>query len=438
MHCANGHGFSRIIRAYYLFTRVKIMASLKSLPKGRRDWILSQLLFAGALALALTACNGEKKPATAGSGRTTPPPRKVQTVPVIERRVERSLIALGSLSAHERATLSAKVPGRVQSIQVDIGSRVRRGEVLAQIEPRDYELKVQQAAAALSQSRAVLGLPLEGDNDQVDPEKVNMVKEAHAVLDEAKANLGRSQQLTQEKIISESQLDTAQSAYLVALNRFQDTQEKVRQQQALVAQRRVEHEIAKQQLADTTLRAPFDGGIQERPANVGEYLTLGLPVVTLVRLDPLRLRVEVSERDASRIELGQTVRFTLEGDTNVYSGKIHRLSPALDENTRMLAVEADIPNDGRFHSGYFVRAEIVTAPDAVALTIPAQAVVAFAGLEKAFTCQKGKAAEKRITTGKRGQDWVEVVAGLERSEEVILNPGNLQNGHPVIVEPTAK
>lgn len=80
----------------------------------------------------------------------------------------------------------------------------------------------------------------------------------------------------------------------------------------------------------------------------------------------------------------------------------------------------------------------MTAPDAVALTIPAQAAVAFAGLEKAFTCQKGKAAEKRITTGKRGPDWVEVVAGLERGEDVILNPGNLQNGHPVIVEPAAK
>jgi RND family efflux transporter MFP subunit len=352
--------------------------------------------------------------------------------------LERAVVALGSLMAHAQATLSAKVPGRVQSVEVDLGSRVRRGDLLVQTEPRDYELRVRQAAAALAQARALLGLPLEGEQDQVDPAQVSTVKEARAVLDEAKANLERVTQLSQEKIISQSQVDTAQSAYLVALNRYQDAQEKVRQQQAMVVQRRAEYEIARQQLADTTLVAPFDGGIQERQADVGEYLTVGSPMVTLVRLDPLRLRVEVSEREARQVRLNQAVRLTLEGDTNIYHGTVQRLSPALNETTRMLIVEADIHNDGRLHPGSFARAEIVTAPDSTALAIPTNTVVTFAGLEKAFIVRDHKAVERRIITGQTNQNWVEVISGLSAGEAVILNPGNLQTGNPVDITSTSE
>jgi len=192
--------------------------------------------------------------------------------------------------------------------------------------------------------------------------------------------------------------------------------------------------IAKQQLDDTTLTAPFDGGVQARQTSVGEYLIVGAPILSLVRLDPLRLRVEVSERDAPQVRLGQVVRFTVEGDTNVFSGKVQRLSPALNE-TRMLVVEADIPQDDRLHPGYFTHAEIVTTPESPALTVPTNAVVTFSGLEKAFTIQNGKAVEKRITTRKRERDWIEVRTGLAVGDEIILNPGNLQHGNPVIAGP---
>jgi RND family efflux transporter MFP subunit len=154
-------------------------------------------------------------------------------------------------------------------------------------------------------------------------------------------------------------------------------------------------------------------------------------VATLVQLDPLRLRVEVSERDAAKICLGQTVEFVLEGDTNRHLAAIRRLSPALDERNRILLVEADVRNEGRLHPGQFVRAEIMTVSDTLALTVPTNAVVAFAGMEKAFVHASGKALEKRIITGVKAHDWVEVVAGLAKGDEVILHPGNLRTGTPV-------
>ncbi len=394
------------------------------------------LFWAGALALAWSGCG--RGPSASGRGRganpAPPPPRRVQAAPVTERRLERVVVALGSLLAHDQATLSAKVPGRLQVLKVDLGSQVKAGEVLALIEPRDYELKVEQASAALAQARAVLGLPLEGDNDRVDPDEVSSVKEARAVLQEAKANFDRVTRLAQEKLVSPSETDVAQSAYLVALNRHEDARTKARQQQALVAQRRAEFNLARQPLADAAIVAPFDGGIQSRQADIGEYLTIGSPILELVRLDPLRLRLEVSERDAPRVRAAQAVRFSLEGDPQVHTGQVQRLSPALDEQNRMLLVEADLRNDGRLRPGHFVRAEIVTAPESTAVTIPTNAVSVFAGLQKAFTIQEGKAVEKRITTGQSGGDWVEVTSGLRAGESVVLNPGNLLTGHPVTVE----
>lgn len=381
----------------------------------------------------LPGCDGSKKP-QGKEGRPDPtkaPARAVQIAKVKEMQIERTIVALGSISAYEQATLSAKVSGRLESLSVDIGKQVRKGDPLARIEPRDYQLKEQQAAAALSQTRAAVGLPLEGEDDQIDMQKISTVMEAKAVLDEKRANLERLKELSKQQIIAASQLDTAQSEFLVAANRYQDAQETIQQKQALLRQRRVELEIARQQLTDTTIAAPFDGGIQERKADPGEYLTIGSPLLTLVRLDPLRLRVEVSERDAMKVKAGQVVRFTLEGDGQTFTGAVARLSPALDESTRMLRVEADIANEGRLRPGHFARAEVVTDSRAMVLAIPTNAISIFAGLEKAFTMKEGKAVERRITVGQRIQGWMEVIAGLNPGEEVILNPGNLQTGNPV-------
>jgi RND family efflux transporter MFP subunit len=157
----------------------------------------------------------------------------------------------------------------------------------------------------------------------------------------------------------------------------------------------------------------------------------GTPVVTLVRTDPLRLRLEVPEREAPPIRTGQLVRIRVEGDTNVCTGRIARLSPAIDEQSRMLMVEADIPNDGSLRPGVFVRADIVTNERDEGLAVPSSAVISFAGIEKVVAIQDGKALEKTIATGRRGADWIEVVSGLKAGERVVLDPGNLRTGQPV-------
>ena len=354
------------------------------------------------------------------------------------RAIPRVIHANGSLAAQEQSTLSAKVTGRLERLSVDIGSVLRQGDLVAQIEPRDYELGLQQAAAALAQARAALGLPLEGDDDRIELERVTAVKQAKAVLEEAGKNRDRVKSLSVSGIASQSEVDTVESAYTVALARYEAAIEEARGRMATVAQRRAELELARKRLADASVRAPFDGAVQARPATVGEYVAAGTPIVQLVKTDPLRLRLDVPERECILVRTGQAVLLFVEGDTNTYRGQIARLSPALDEQTRTLRVEADVPTQGSLRPGLFARAQIIVTEHEEALTVPADALITFAGLEKVVVVQDGKAVEKVIATGRRGPDWVEVVSGLEAGETVVLSPGSLRTGQRVMARNRAE
>jgi membrane fusion protein, multidrug efflux system len=355
----------------------------------------------------------------------------VQVVRAEPRPMERVIAATGTLAAQEQSVLSAKVPGRLERLAVDIGSTVRQGDLIAQIEPRDYELRLQQAAAALAQVRASLGLASDSDAEGMDLERISAVKEARAVLNEAARNLQRVKDLAREQIASQAELDTAEAAHTVALTRCERAQEDGRVRLAELAQRRAELEIARKQLADTDVRAPFAGAVQTRPASLGEYVAAGAPIVSVVETDPLRLRLEVPEREATLILTGQPVRLRIEADTNVYTGSIARISPALSEENRMLLVEADVPKRGALRPGLFARGEIIIDEHEDVLAVPASTLTTFAGLEKVVVVRDGRALETTVKTGRRSDGWVEIVSGLDPGAAVVLDPGGLRTGQPV-------
>lgn len=383
------------------------------------------------VALGLAACR--PKPASTAPAATTQAARAVQVTQARLVPVERIVKSFGSLSAYEQATLSTEVAGRIETIDVDLGAVVRAGDRIAQIDPRDHQLHWQQATALLAQARVRLGLPLDGEDDSITLEETSVVRQTRALLEEARAHRDRVRNLAAQRILSASEVEAAEAAHEVAVNKHEDSLQDVRTRQALVAQRRAEAELARKQLEATTLRAPFDGMIQERRANVGEYVSASTPVVTLVRVDPLRLRLEVSERESPKIAPGQQVRLYLPGTDHPHLGAIQRLSPALDEQSRMLRIEADVPNDGTLRPGSFVTAEIVINQRDPAVVIPADAIVTFAGVEKVFVIESGKAMERSIVSGQRLGGDIEVVRGLKDGETVVLRPGNLRTGQDVAI-----
>jgi RND family efflux transporter MFP subunit len=387
---------------------------------------------AALLLAAVSACKSDY-PASgkAASPDSKSPPRQVKTAKVIEMPIGQTVTVNGTLAAYDRTTVGVKVPGRLQTISIDLGSVVHKGQVIAQLEQQDYKLRVQQAEAAMAQARARLGLSPDGADDRVTAEETGTVRQAKAVLDDAKLKRDRAAKLVQQGVIPHAEFDTVDSEYKVALSRYQDGLEEIRNRQGLLAQRRTELGLAKQQLADTNVYAPMEGVVQEKKASVGEYLAAGAPIVDIVRIDPLRLQVSVPERESHSIRSGQSVRVTVEGDPESYLGFVKRLSPTISEQNRVLAVEADVRNNGRLRPGAFVRAEIVTDQTSTAVTVPNSAIVTFAGIEKVVLVENGKATEKPVTTGRRGPDWIEIKAGVNVGQTVILDPGNLQSGQAV-------
>lgn len=397
-----------------------------------RKLSLFLVCLAGLLILIAAGCKSDY-PASgrAANADAKSQPRQVKTVQVAETPIGETVTVNGTLAAYDQATVGTKVAGRLQSISVDFGTAVRKGQAIAKLEAGDYQLRVQQAEASLAQARARVGLSPDGGDDRVTLDQTGTVREAKAVLDESKAKRDRAARLINQGIIPKAEMDTADADYKVAMSRYQDAVEEIRNRQGVLAQRRSELNLARQQLADTILYAPMNGVVQQKQASVGEYLAAAAPVVEIVQIDPLRLRVDVPERESHKIHIGQSVRVTVEGDPDAYLGTVKRLSPSISQQNRVLSVEADVRNTGHLKPGAFVKAEIVTDQTSTAATVPPSAVVVFAGIEKVITVEGGKAVEKVVMTGRRGEDWVEIKSGINVGQKVIVNPGNLQSGQAV-------
>ena len=378
----------------------------------------------------LVACDN----ARSSPENTSPtPPKHVHITKARVDKLARTVTVSGTLAADQEITLSLKVSGRVGELLADLGSRVNRGQALARLEQTDFDLRVQQAEAALEQARARLGLDPASESTIVTPEDTALVKQTAAVMEQARLTKERMSSLHEQGLIAQSQLDDALAGYRVAEARYQDSVEEVRNRQAMLSQRQAELEIAKQQKIDSAVISPIDGGVEERMISRGQFLAAGSPAFRVVSATPLRLRLAVPEREAGGVQKGQKVDVTVEGDPNIHPGAVVRVSPAISVENRTLAVEAEIPNkNGELRPGTFARANIVVQSGDTAILVPASSIVTFAGIDKVITIKNNLTEEKRVQTGRHAGKDVEIVDGLNSGETVIVSPGNLVGGERVI------
>jgi multidrug resistance efflux pump len=292
-------------------------------------------LTAVALALTLLLSGCQDQPAVgaeeAKAKPAGPPPREVKVAPAAERTIARTVTATGTLAADDQVVLGTKVAGRLTEITVDLGTRVKKGQVIGRLDQSDFKFRVEQAEASLQQARVRLGLSATGSDERVDPEQTAIVRQARAMMDDARLTRDRSIKLAQQELIARAQLDSAEAALQVSEGRYQDALEEVRNRQGVIAQRRSELDLARQQLTDTVILSPLDGVVSVKQASVGEYLAAGTPIATMVRVHPLRLRVPVPEREGAGVRAGHAVTLTVEGDPTVYRGRVVRLSPIVQE-----------------------------------------------------------------------------------------------------------
>jgi len=344
-----------------------------------------------ALSATLVSCS---KPDNARSLPLEAAPRAVQVARSELRPMARALQVTGTLSAREEATVAAQVAGQIETSFVDLGDRVVAGQELVLIDTTSYDALRRESAANLARATAAAA--------------------------NAARNLKRVQELQQDKIASTSELDTA-------VSESEKAQADVQAAEAADA-------IARLNLERSRVRAPFSGAVAQRVASAGDYVSVGARIVRLVQTDPLRLRLDVPERESVSVRAGQLVRVRVEGDTNVYSGRLARVAPAIRETDRMLPIEADVPNPGNLRASLFARAEIIVNEREEVVSVPQGALVVFAGLEKVLVVRENKAFEKNVITGRRDGGWIEIVAGLAAGETVVLDPGGMRTGQAVTVE----
>ncbi len=352
------------------------------------------LALLAVLPIVLGSCGKADK---STSPRPETAPRTVRVAHAEVRPMKRTLPVVGTLSAREEATVAAQVAGQIEKSLVDLGDGVTAGQELVLIDTTSYEARVRESAANLARAAAAAA--------------------------NAERNLKRVRELQKDKIASAAELDTA-------VSESEKAQADVKAAEATDA-------IARLNLERSRVRAPFSGAVAQRFASAGDYVAIGTRIVQLVQTDPLRLRLDVPERESVAMRVGQAVTVRVEGDTNVYSGKTARVSPSIRESDRMLQVEADVPNPGGLRAGLFARAEIVISEREQVIGVPGGALVVFAGLEKVLLVRDGKAVEKTVVSGRREGGWVEIVSGLAAGEMVVLDPGGLRTGQAVAIQSNA-
>src|SRR5688572_25003720 len=225
------------------------------------------------IALLVAACSGQDE-AQPSAEAGAPPARATQgvrTAVVQEEPWEQTLNVTGELAAFEVATLSAKVPGRVEALEVDLGQRVEQGQAIAAIDTRDYELRLEQAEAGVEAARARLGSALAEDGS-VRPEEAAIVRESRSALEDAERESQRISTLLESGVAAQSTYDTAIARRDQMQSRWQASVEEVHNRGATLTERLAGLALAQQQLDDARLEAPFDGAVAARLAGTGDYL----------------------------------------------------------------------------------------------------------------------------------------------------------------------
>lgn len=380
------------------------------------------------IALMLIGCSESEAPKSSAKSAELPV-IEAETIVVSKMDWPRIVRSQGSLFPDEVATLGIKVEGRVVDVHVDLGDVVSAGEPLVTVYQDDFKLMVDQAEAQLRQARSAVGLKPDDPIEKLQPVNAPPVKEQRALWDEATANLRRADELLAQNAIVRAEYDQIASAERVAAARYDSSLNSVQEKIANISVQQAMYELAKEDLANTVLKSPFNAVVQRRIVAPGTYVKVGDPLVVLVRVDKLRYRGTVPERLSQMINIGQPVELEIESISDPQSTKVTRISPLLDQMSRALMFEAVVENpDRNLRAGLFAEASVIVDPNAQAVVIPIDAVIQFAGSEKVWKVVDGKVSEQIVLLGDRREGLVRILQGLQPGDVILGNAKGGQAG----------
>ncbi len=409
---------------------------------------LSLALVLAVVALAGAACGSKASKAEQANTTTTTTTTTevvVTTAPAITRELPRFLEATGSLAADEQTDVAPSIAGKVVEVGVELGSYVRQGQLIVRLDSVDNRIRLEQTLAQLEQAKAAVRQAEEKINlrpgQNFDPAKVADVNAARVTWQLAETQLRRQERLLESGDVSRSaydqqraQRDLLREQYEVALNKARQDYAAVLSARAGVSNAESQVAAARRNLSYAVVFSPINGYVSDRPADLGEYVSPSTKVATVVKTNPLRVRIDVPEQAITAIQVGQSVSVSVSAypDRN-FGGRVHHVAPSVTPNSRTMTVEAEVENnDGLLKPGQFATIRILQPQTSPAVLVPLRSVRAESGTNYVFVINNGRAEKRIVQLGQAESDLVEVKSGLASGEQVATSNVELLNdGSPV-------
>jgi multidrug efflux pump subunit AcrA (membrane-fusion protein) len=385
-----------------------------------------------AVAIFAAACGGSRANVRKEEGAAKAPEAiPVSTAAAIRRDLPRFFEATGSLAGDQQTDVAPQTSGKVVAVGVEIGSAVRRGQMLVRLDDVELKLRVDQAASQVEQAKAAVRQAEEKiglrPGQAFDPNRVAEVAAARVTLELAEKNLRRAEKLIESGDVSRSFYDDARARrdqlkeqYDVQLAQARQNYAAVDVARTNVANAQAQLALARKNLSYAVIPAPIDGFVAERTADLGEYVSPQQKVATIVRTNPLRIQIDIPEQAIPEVKTGQSVSvMTSAWPDKQFAGRIARIAPNVSATSRTLTVEAEIDNSGgALKPGQFATVRILQDRPEPAVLVPARAVVTEAGVSRLFVVKDGRVEQRIVQTGQTEGDLIEVKTGVAADELV--------------------
>jgi RND family efflux transporter MFP subunit len=416
---------------------------------GKRTFFAATTLFA----IIASAC-GSRNANTNSNANTQTAVVDVTTAQAVVKQIPTYFEATGNLASDETTDVAPAVAGKIAEVNFDVGSFVTKGSVLVRLDPRDAQIRLEQAkdqvvqqqraydqaVAQLRQAQVRLGVK---DNEVFNIETFSQVKSARANLDLAEKELTRAARLFASGDVSKSSLDQrrstrdallgtldeARSTAAVAVKAIDSARAQAAAAKVAIATAQTQVASAQKAVNDTSIVAPISGYISERVADPGEYISPSAPnskIATIVRTSPLRMKIDIPEQSIGKVATGQGISLQTSAypDRN-FAGTVVRILPSLNTAARTLTVEAEVPNsDGLLKPGQFATVRITQSKPENAVMVPVAAIKTEGDINKIYKISDGVAHEQIVQLGLLEDNMIQVKTGINENDVVATSNVN--------------
>ncbi|HHV93429.1 MAG TPA: efflux RND transporter periplasmic adaptor subunit [Firmicutes bacterium] len=359
--------------------------------------------------------------------------QSVSVAAAVPRRMQERISLHGIFSPWAQVNVVPKVPGKVAEVPVEVGQRVRAGDVLIRLETDELALQLKQAEAALAAARATLAKVEAGARPEEIEQAEAALKQAQAGYENARLTYERAAKLHEAGVMTGQEWDAVKAQYEVAkaqLLTAEKTLELVRKgareedlisARAGVAQAEAAVALAKLSLDNAVIKAPISGVVNQVNVQIGDMAGAGMPVVHLVDIDKVKLNLQVSEREVVLLRQGQEVLVTLDVQPDLeLRGRISSVAPAASQ-TGLFSAAVELNNpDGRVKPGMYGTAHVIVREVEEVLAVPERAVFTADGRSAVYVVKDDTAHLVPVEVGMRSDGFVEIKSGLAAGDEVIV------------------